>query len=41
MSKLHRCASLRIMELVEHGAHLALGILVLGHLAEKNEVRPL
>jgi hypothetical protein len=41
MSKLHRRASLRIMELTEHGAHSMLGVLVLGHLAEENEARPL
>jgi hypothetical protein len=41
MSKLNRSASLRVVELVEHGAHSALGILILGHLAEENEARPL
>jgi hypothetical protein len=41
MSKLNRHASMRIMELAEHGAHLPLGVLVLGHLAEENEARPL
>jgi hypothetical protein len=41
MSKLDRCASLRVMELMEHGARLVLGILVLGHLAEENKACPL
>jgi hypothetical protein len=41
MSKLNRRASLRIMELAEHGAHSVLDILVLGHLAEENEAHPL
>jgi hypothetical protein len=41
MSKLHRCASLRIVELAELGDHSVLGVLVLGHLAEENEARPL
>jgi hypothetical protein len=41
MNKLHWCTSLRVMELTELGAHAMLGVLVLGHLAEKNEVRPL
>jgi hypothetical protein len=41
MSKLHRRASLRVVELTELGAHSVLGILVLGHLAEENEARPL
>jgi hypothetical protein len=39
MSKLNRRASLRIVELAEHGARSALGVLVLGHLAEENEAR--
>jgi hypothetical protein len=41
MSKLNRCGSLRVVELAEHGARSALGILILGHLAEENEARPL
>jgi hypothetical protein len=41
MSKLRWHASLRIVELVEHGACSALGVLLLGHLAEENEARPL
>jgi hypothetical protein len=41
MSKFHRRASLHVVELVELGAHSVLGVLVLGHLAEKNEARPL
>jgi hypothetical protein len=41
MSMLNRCASLRVVELAEHGARSVLGVLVLGHLAEENEVRPL
>jgi hypothetical protein len=41
MSKLNRRASMRVMELAEHSAHSTLGVLVLGHLAEENEVRPL
>jgi hypothetical protein len=41
MSKLVRRASLRVMELAEHVAHSALGVLVLGHLAEENEACPL
>jgi hypothetical protein len=41
MSKLNRHASLRVVELAEHGARSALGVLVLGHLAEENEARPL
>jgi hypothetical protein len=41
MSKLNRRASLRVVELAEHGARSALGVLVLGHLAKENEARPL
>jgi hypothetical protein len=41
MSELHQRASLRVMELTELGAHLVLGVLVLDHLAEENEARPL
>jgi hypothetical protein len=41
MSKLNRRASLRIVELMERGARSALGVLVLVHLAEENEARPL
>jgi hypothetical protein len=41
MSKLNRCISMRVVELAEHGAHSVSGVLVLGHLAEENEARPL
>jgi hypothetical protein len=41
MSKLDWCASMRIMELMEHGARSMLGVLILGHLAEEDEARPL
>jgi hypothetical protein len=41
MSKFHRHASLSVVELMELGAHSVLGVLVLGHLAEENEMRPL
>jgi hypothetical protein len=41
MSKLNRCVSMRVVELAEHGARSASGVLVLGHLAEENEARPL
>jgi hypothetical protein len=41
MSKINQHASLRVMELAEHGARSALGVLVLGHLAEENEAHPL
>jgi hypothetical protein len=41
MSKLNRRISMRIVELAEHGAHSVSGVLVLGHLAEENEARPL
>jgi hypothetical protein len=41
MSKLNQRASMRIVELAEHGARSTLGVLVLGHLAEENEARPL
>jgi hypothetical protein len=41
MGKLCRRASLRVVELVEHGAPSALGVLVLGHLAEENKACPL
>jgi hypothetical protein len=40
MSKLDRCTSLRVVKLAEHGACSALGVLVLGHLAEENEALP-
>jgi hypothetical protein len=39
MSKLNRRVSTRVIELTEHGACLASGVLVLGHLAEENEAR--
>jgi hypothetical protein len=41
MSKLNRRVSMRDVELAEHGARSALGILVIGHLAEGNEAHPL
>jgi hypothetical protein len=41
MSKLDRHASMRFVELTEHGARSTRGVLVLGHLAEENEARPL
>jgi hypothetical protein len=41
MSKLNRRISTCVIELVENGARLASGVLVLGHLAEENEARPL
>jgi hypothetical protein len=41
MSKLIRRVSMRVIELVEHGAHPTLGDLIIGHLAEKNEACPL
>jgi hypothetical protein len=41
MSEFNRRASMRVVELVEHGARLTLGVLILGHLAEENEARPL
>jgi hypothetical protein len=41
MSKLHRHASLCIVELTELGAHSVLGVLILGHLAEENKAHPL
>jgi hypothetical protein len=40
MSNLNRHVSMRVVELAEHGARTASGVLVLGHLAEKNEARP-
>jgi hypothetical protein len=41
MSKIVRCISMRVVELAERGAHAASGDLILSHLAEKNEARPL
>jgi hypothetical protein len=41
MSKLNRRISMRVVELAEHGARSVSGVLVLGHLAEENEARPL
>jgi hypothetical protein len=41
MSELDWRASLRVMELAEHGARSVLGVLVLGHLAEEDKARPL
>jgi hypothetical protein len=40
MSKLDRRVLMRVVELVERGAHAAPGVFILGHLAEKNEARP-
>jgi hypothetical protein len=41
MSKLGRCASMHVVELAEYGACTALVGLVLSHLAEEDETRPL
>jgi hypothetical protein len=41
MSKLGRCISKHVIELAERGAHTALVSLVLSHLAEEDEARPL
>jgi hypothetical protein len=41
MNKFNQRASMRVVELAEHGARSTLGVLVLGHLAEENEARPL
>jgi hypothetical protein len=41
MGWLGRCNSMRVVELVERGAHAALGVFVLGHLAKEDEARPL
>jgi hypothetical protein len=41
MSKLGRCVSMHVVELAERGAHTAPVGLVLGHLAEEDEARPL
>jgi hypothetical protein len=41
MSKLNRRVSMCVVELAERGARAALGIFILGHLAEKNKARPL
>jgi hypothetical protein len=41
MGWLGRRDSMRIVELMEHGAHVASGIFILGHLAEEDEARPL
>jgi hypothetical protein len=41
MSTFNRRASMRVVELVEHGARSTLGVLVLGHLAKENKARPL
>jgi hypothetical protein len=40
MSKLGRRVLLRIVELVERGAHAAPGVFILCHLAKENEARP-
>jgi hypothetical protein len=41
MSKLGRCVSMHVVELAERGAHAAPVGLVLSHLAEEDETRPL
>jgi hypothetical protein len=40
MSKLNQRVTMRVIELVERGAHAAPGIFILGRLAEENEARP-
>jgi hypothetical protein len=41
MSELGRCVSMHVIELAEHGARAAPVDLVLGHLVEEDETRPL
>jgi hypothetical protein len=41
MSKLGRCVSMHVIELAERGARAALVGLILSHLAEEDETRPL
>jgi hypothetical protein len=41
MGWLGRHNSMRVIELVECGAHAASGVFILGHLAKEDEVRPL
>jgi hypothetical protein len=41
MSKLSRCISMHVIELAERGARTVLVGLVLSHLAEEDETRPL
>jgi hypothetical protein len=41
MSKLDRCVSMHVIELAEHGARTGPVNLILSHLAEEYEVRPL
>jgi hypothetical protein len=41
MSKLIRSVSMRVVELAEHGARATPIELILSHLAEENEARPL
>jgi hypothetical protein len=41
MSRLSRCVFMHVVELAERGAHSALSVLLLGHLAEENKARPL
>jgi hypothetical protein len=41
MSKLNRRVSICVVELTERGARTAPGVFILGHLAKKNEARPL
>jgi hypothetical protein len=41
MSKLDRCVSMHVVELAEHGARMASVDLILSHLAEEYEARPL
>jgi hypothetical protein len=41
MSKLNRCVSMHVVELAERGARTVLVDLILSHLAEEYEARPL
>jgi hypothetical protein len=41
MSKLDQCVSMHVVELTEHGARTAPVDLILSHLAEEYEARPL
>jgi hypothetical protein len=41
MGWLGRRNSMRVVELAERGAHAALDVFILGHLAEEDEARPL
>jgi hypothetical protein len=40
MSKLNQRVSMRVIELTEHGARVASGVFILGHLAEEDEACP-